>query len=58
VEYFDRLGELISANPTEVLNQDFLFMSLVRCFSGNNYKPEKWSKFEAMLLDHPALTKV
>lgn len=54
----DRVGELIVSNPSLVLNNDLLFFSLIKSFCGCNYKPEKWDKFEAMLLNHPALSKV
>jgi hypothetical protein len=54
----DRVGEIIASNPSIVLNNDYLFFSLMKAFSGCNYKPEKWNKFEAMLLNHPVLSKV
>ncbi|XP_021963826.1 uncharacterized protein LOC110859242 [Folsomia candida] len=57
VEYMDRVGEIIASNPSLVLNNDFLFFSLVKSFCGCNYKPENWHKIEAMLLNHPALSK-
>lgn len=52
------VGEIIASNPSLVLNNDFLFFSLVKSFCGCNYKPENWHKIEAMLLNHPALSKV
>jgi len=57
VEYMDRLGEIIASDPSLVLNDDLMYASLIRSFASCNYKPENWAKFEALLLNHPALSK-
>ncbi|CAL8111000.1 unnamed protein product [Orchesella dallaii] len=57
IDLMDRIGEIIAADPSCILNNDTLFSILVKAFSSLNYKPETWDTFSSILLEHPALTK-